>query len=77
MVAGKPLNPDEILVRCPRLGHEVPASYCLHPGEEQCCPRIWKCLHHIPGLLPDEQDRPHPEDRLSQIIKAAKKAEEE
>jgi hypothetical protein len=33
--------------RCPRLGHDVPFSYCRKPGDETPCSRIYDCWWEI------------------------------
>ncbi len=46
--------PEELWIRCPRLGGEVPFSYCLKEGGNLPCPRTilcWEPFFPVAGLL--------------------------
>ena len=34
---------DHIVKRCPRLGHDVPFSYCRKPGDDTPCNGMYDC----------------------------------
>ena len=40
-------NPEELEIRCPRLGGTVPFRYCLAPGEPAACSKILDCWWEI------------------------------
>lgn len=45
---------DELLMRCPRLGGEVPISYCLKEGGSLPCARTiacWQPIFPVEGYL--------------------------
>ena len=37
---------DEFVIRCPRLGHQIPFSYCLHESGKLPCFKILDCWHN-------------------------------
>jgi len=37
---------DEFVIRCPRLGHQISFSYCLHESGKLPCFKILDCWHN-------------------------------
>jgi hypothetical protein len=78
---------DHLEMRCPRLGGEVPFSYCKQEGGDLPCPRIIACWQpYFPveaylkeKLTPAQWDRfcdqapKHKVTTLVELIEAAKK----
>jgi hypothetical protein len=78
---------DHLQIRCPRLGGEVPFSYCRVEGGDLPCPRIAICWHpYLPieaylreNLTQSQWDRlfnQFPKDKITtlvELIEAAKK----
>lgn len=40
-------NPEDLDIRCPRLGGTVPFRYCMAPGEPIPCYKIFDCWWEI------------------------------
>ena len=76
---------DEILIRCPRLGHEVRFAYCRSPAAPLPCGRIFDCWretfdieafvgrHFTPRQI--EQIRTPPADKMLTLIELIAKAQ--
>ena len=43
----KPKGPEELELRCPRLGGTVPFRYCMAPAEPTACPKILDCWWEV------------------------------
>ncbi len=76
---------DKKQTRCPKLGHDVPFSYCLTEAGELPCPRIltcWQAAFDVEGVLkqgltPGQWDQfsgAKPKDRISSIIELIEQA---
>ena len=75
-------------IRCPRLGHPVPLSYCYHMGEGSPCNRLLACWEpRMPNLrrVLEKQMGPEkmketfespPKPKLEGLIELAEKAKE-
>lgn len=70
---------DKLEIRCPKLGHEIPFSYCRHEGGSMPCFRILSCWHsripveeELQAIMDAEQwDQflsQRPPDKLSTIL---------
>ena len=78
-------GPEDLEIRCPRLGGTVPFGYCMAPGEQTPCHKIFDCwwevfdvASYLKGHLPREtieklvQDR-SPSNRLNTILELVQK----
>lgn len=78
-------KPESPIARCPRLGCDIPFSYCLRERDPLPCSRIvscWESRMPVERLLrerltAEEWDRAFsdpPRDRLATLLEAAAKA---
>ena len=45
MITGICPPPDDVQIRCPRLGHQVAFSYCVHENSGLPCHKSLDCWH--------------------------------
>ena len=83
-------RPEELEIRCPRLGGTVPFRYCMAPGEPAVCFKILDCwwevfdvASYVKEHLPDEdlcrllesRDRPNRMNTILELVEKFKNGE--
>ena len=78
-------DPEELELRCPRLGGTVPFGYCMAPGEPAACPKILDCwwevfdvASYLKSRLSEEEfarvlENRKPPNRMSTILELVEK----
>ncbi len=83
-------RPEELEIRCPRLGGTVPFHYCMAPGEPTICFKILDCwwevfdvTSYLKAHLPEEdlsrllenRDRPNRMNTILELVEKFKNEE--